>query len=99
MHTGRLRTWNEEEGWGYIWSEVHNCDVFVDGADVLGDVGVGGVDIGAVLAAERPQPRARGPKILQPKWLHQLKDHDRDHDHDHDQDQDQDQEPQQKLEK
>ena len=33
MHTGRLRTWNEEEGWGYIWSEVHNCDVFVDGAN------------------------------------------------------------------
>ena len=32
MHTGRLRTWNSAEQWGYIWSEVHDCDVFVDGA-------------------------------------------------------------------
>ena len=33
MHTGRLRTWNSAEQWGYIFSEVHNCDVFFDGAE------------------------------------------------------------------
>jgi len=34
MLVGRLRRWHRSREWGFIFSELHNCDVFLDGNNV-----------------------------------------------------------------
>jgi len=34
MLVGRLRRWHRSREWGFIFSELHNCDVFLDGGNI-----------------------------------------------------------------
>jgi len=34
MLVGRMRRWHRRREWGFIFSELHNCDVFLDGSDL-----------------------------------------------------------------
>jgi len=34
MLVGRLRRWHRNREWGFIFSDLHNCDVFLDGNNV-----------------------------------------------------------------
>lgn len=33
MLVGRLRRWNASDLWGFVFSELHNCDIVTDGSD------------------------------------------------------------------
>lgn len=33
LHAGRLRRWHKLTSWGFVFSDLHNCDVFLDGAN------------------------------------------------------------------
>lgn len=42
---GRLRRWHRKREWGFIFSELHNCDVFLDGANNEGSSGLSEGDL------------------------------------------------------
>lgn len=58
---GRLRRWHRTREWGFIYSELHNCDVYLDGIDNEGvaDLNVGDHLFFEIFNDEEGQPAAR----------------------------------------
>merc|ERR1719464_688220 len=64
MLVGRLRRWHRNREWGFIFSELHNCDVFLDGnnADTAAALSEGDIVLFELCADEEGFPAARSAR-------------------------------------
>jgi len=72
MLVGRLRRWHRTREWGFIFSELHKCDVFLDGVNAdAASLSEGDLVLFELWTDEDGQPAARNARRAEPREVEQ----------------------------